>query len=174
MFSCFRNRIIEDVGKNNFINETEPLIRFTLRSYRRRKSIIHKSRFLFQEVYLKRGIFLWYWEGTKWQINILMFGEAGEGYSWRRRPQGSRRGWENKGQISSTEMRENWEHLVCTLKINGQCLAIKEFYALCSFFYLWDTKQFYFLNGSRREGRVNFVFSENRDSVHYSHILLKA
>ena len=73
-----------------------------------------------------------------------MFGEAGEGYSWRRRPQGSRRGWENKEQISSTEMRENWEHLVCTLKINGQCLAIKEFYALCSFFYLWGTKQFFF------------------------------
>lgn len=54
-----------------------------------------------------------------------MFGEAGEGYSWRGRPQVSKRGWENKEQISSTEMRENWEHLVCTLKINGQCLAIK-------------------------------------------------
>lgn len=36
-----------------------------------------------------------------------MFGEAGEGYLWRGRPQGSRRGWENKEQISSTEMRGN-------------------------------------------------------------------
>ena len=73
-----------------------------------------------------------------------MFGEAGEGYLWRGRPQGSRRGWENKEQISSTEMRGNWEHFVCTLKINGQCLTIKEFYALCSFFY--------------SEAQSNFIF----------------